>query len=68
MSFGDQEQAAVRHQGGHARDEGGRSEHRRVMAQFRCMRGQVFFVYQREMPSGEIGYAALVRAAAATAT
>jgi hypothetical protein len=39
------------------------SEHRRVLAHFRCVRGQLFFVYQREVPSGEIGYAALIHAA-----
>ena len=44
--------------------EGERREHRRIVAHFRCVRGQVWFVYQRELPQGEIGYAALVHAAA----
>ena len=39
------------------------SEHRRVVAHFRCVRGRVFFVYQREVPSGETGNAAFVLAA-----
>jgi len=42
--------------------EADRSEHRRVLAHFRCVRGQIFFVYQREVPSGEIGNAIFVRA------
>ena len=39
------------------------SEHRRVLAHFRCVRGRIFFVYQREMSSGETGHAAFVLAA-----
>jgi hypothetical protein len=37
------------------------SEHRRVLAHFRCVRGRIFFAYEREVPSGESGYAVLVR-------
>jgi hypothetical protein len=38
-----------------------RSEHRTVGVHFRCLLGQTWLVYQRELPSNEIGYAALVR-------
>ena len=47
--------------------EGGRREHRRIVAQFRCIDGKVWFLYRREMPPDETGHATLVRAAAGDA-
>ena len=62
MSFGDRNKQPYAIKAVTRAMEGDRSEHRRVLAHFRCVRGQVFFVYQREVPSGEIGYAVFVRA------
>jgi len=63
MSFGDRNKQPFVIKAVTRAMEGDRSEHRRVLAHFRCVLGKVFFVYQREVPSGEIGHAALVHAA-----
>jgi hypothetical protein len=39
-------------------------EHRTVSVQFRCVRGRLWLVYQRELPPNEVGYAAQVRVVA----